>query len=41
MLSRERIGNMLCTMNVKELRQISKYFGLPVTKQNGGYYNKD
>ena len=41
MPNREEIQNMLYTMNVKELREISTYFGLPVTKQNGGYYNKD
>ena len=41
MPNKKQIQNMLFTMNVRELREISKYFGVPVPKQSGGYLNKN
>jgi hypothetical protein len=41
MPNKNQIQNMLSDMNVRELREVSKYFGVPVTKQTGGYWNKN
>ena len=41
MPTRQQIQNMLFTMNVRDLREISKQFNVPVTKQSGGYKNKE
>jgi hypothetical protein len=41
MPTKKQIQHMLESMNVKDLRGLSKYFGIPVTKQAGGYKNKN
>ena len=41
MPNKQQIQNMLSAMNVRELRKVSKYFGVPLTNQSGGYRNKN
>ena len=39
-VSKKKLINYLNHFKVSELREITKYMGQNVTKQNGGYYNK-
>ena len=41
MPTKQQIQHMLESMNVKDLRRLSKYFEISVTKQIGGYKNKN
>ena len=41
MPTKKQIQNMLEQMNVTDLRILSKYFDVPVTKQLGGYRNRN
>ena len=39
-VSKKKLINYLNHFKVSELREITKYMGQNITKQNGGYYNK-
>ena len=40
-MNAKQIEKLLKTMSKKDLIQLSKYFSVPITRQIGGYYNKN